>query len=180
MLIIVNKENQSSYLKELASMHRLRKRIFKDAMKWPVNVVNGMEFDQFDTPDAHYIMHVNQFGEVDGCTRLLPTTKPYLLGDIFSHLIDSGKVPRQEDIWESTRFCSDTSTAPKNIMGLLAGGMLEFALSKGIHIRADFLYRNWKIRNQAKVDLILYLLFFFPGFLVFFWVSFDYVYTSIC
>ena len=44
----------------------------------------------------------------------------------------------------------------------------------------DFLYRNWKVRNQAKVDLFLYLLFFFPGFLVFFWVSFDYSYTSIC
>ena len=28
--------------------------------------------------------------------------------------------------------------------------------------------------------LFLYLLFFFPGFLVFFWVSFDYAYTSIC
>ena len=55
-----------------------------------------------------------------------------------------------------------------------------YTLSKGIHIRADFLYRNWKIRNQAKVDLFLYLLFFFPGFLVFFWVSFDYAYTSIC
>ena len=55
-----------------------------------------------------------------------------------------------------------------------------YTLSKGIHIRADFLYRNWRVKNQAKVDLFLYLLFFFPGFLVFFWVSFDYFYTSIC
>ena len=55
-----------------------------------------------------------------------------------------------------------------------------YALSRGVHIRADFLYRNWKVKNQAKVDLFLYLLFFFPGFLVFFWVSFDYFYTSIC
>ena len=30
-----------------------------------------------------------------------------------------------------------------------------YALSKGIHIRADFLYRNWKVKTQAKVDLIL-------------------------
>ena len=41
-----------------------------------------------------------------------------------------------------------------------------YTLSKGIHIRADFLYRNWKIRNQAKVDLFLYTYYFsFPGFL---------------
>ena len=71
-----------------------------------------------------------------------------------------------------------------DISGMLAGALFmlgaAYTLSKGIHIRADFLYRNWKVRNQAKVDLFLYLLFFFPGFLVFFWVSFDYAYTSIC
>ena len=71
-----------------------------------------------------------------------------------------------------------------DISRMLAGALFmlgaAYTLSKGIHIRADFLYRNWKIKNQAMVDLFLYLLFFFPGFLVFFWVSFDYAYTSIC
>ena len=71
-----------------------------------------------------------------------------------------------------------------DISRMLAGALFmlgaAYTLSKGIHIRADFLYRNWKVRNQAKVDLFLYLLFFFPGFLVFFFVSFDYAYTSIC
>ena len=71
-----------------------------------------------------------------------------------------------------------------DISRMLAGALFmlgaAYTLSKGIHIRADFLYRNWNVRNQAKVDLVLYLLFFFPGFLVFFWVSFDYAYTSIC
>ena len=71
-----------------------------------------------------------------------------------------------------------------DISRMLAGALFmlgaAYTLSKGIQIRADFLYRNWKVRNQAKVDLFLYLLFFFPGFLVFFWVSFDYAYTSIC
>jgi TRAP-type mannitol/chloroaromatic compound transport system permease small subunit len=71
-----------------------------------------------------------------------------------------------------------------DISRMLAGALFmlgaAYTLSKGIHIRADFLYRNWKVRNQAKVDLFLYLLFFFPGFIVFFLVSFDYAYTSIC
>ena len=71
-----------------------------------------------------------------------------------------------------------------DISRMLAGALFmlgaAYTLSKGIHIRADFLYRNWKVKNQAMVDLFLYLLFFFPGFLVFFWVSFDYAYTSIC
>ena len=71
-----------------------------------------------------------------------------------------------------------------DISRMLAGALFmlgaAYTLSKGIHIRADFLYRNWSVKNQARVDLFLYLLFFFPGFLVFFWVSFDYAYTSIC
>ena len=71
-----------------------------------------------------------------------------------------------------------------DVSRMLAGALFmlgaAYTLSKGIHIRADFLYRNWKVKNQAMVDLFLYILFFFPGFLVFFWVSFDYAYTSIC
>ena len=71
-----------------------------------------------------------------------------------------------------------------DISRMLAGALFmlgaAYTLSKGIHIRADFLYRNWSVKNQARVDLFLYLLFFIQGFLVFFFVSFDYAYTSIC
>ena len=42
-----------------------------------------------------------------------------------------------------------------------------YALSKGVHIRADFLYRNFKTKNQGLVDFWLYILFYFPGLFVF-------------
>ena len=42
-----------------------------------------------------------------------------------------------------------------------------YALSKGVHIRADFIYRNWRPRTQGLVDLTLYILFFFPGLIFF-------------
>lgn len=38
-----------------------------------------------------------------------------------------------------------------------------YTLSRGGHVRGDFLYRLWQPRTQAKVDLVLYLVFFFPG-----------------
>ena len=38
-----------------------------------------------------------------------------------------------------------------------------YTLSRNGHVRGDFLYRNWSPRTQAKVDLTLYFLFFFPG-----------------
>ena len=38
-----------------------------------------------------------------------------------------------------------------------------YTLSRNGHVRGDFLYRLWRPRTQAMVDLILYLIFFFPG-----------------
>jgi len=38
-----------------------------------------------------------------------------------------------------------------------------YALSRGSHVRGDFLYRKWAPRTQATVDLVLYIVFFFPG-----------------
>tara|TARA_E500000318_G_scaffold18953_2_gene19721 strand:- start:159 stop:803 length:645 start_codon:yes stop_codon:yes gene_type:complete len=38
-----------------------------------------------------------------------------------------------------------------------------YTLSRGGHVRGDFLYRLWKPQTQAKVDLVLYIFFFFPG-----------------
>ncbi len=38
-----------------------------------------------------------------------------------------------------------------------------YTLSRGGHVRADMFYRLWRPRVQAGVELVLYLLFFFPG-----------------
>ncbi len=40
-----------------------------------------------------------------------------------------------------------------------------YTLSRDGHVRGDFLYRLWKPRIQATVELVLYFLFFFPGIL---------------
>ena len=54
-----------------------------------------------------------------------------------------------------------------------------YALSKGVHIRADFLYRNFKTKNQGLVDFWLYILFYFPGLIVFLFMTIGYVEESI-
>ena len=38
-----------------------------------------------------------------------------------------------------------------------------YTLSRGGHVRGDFLFRLWRPQTQAKVELVLYFLFFFPG-----------------
>ena len=54
-----------------------------------------------------------------------------------------------------------------------------YALSRGVHIRADFLYRNFKIKNQGLIDFWLYILFYFPGLIVFLYMTIGYVGESI-
>jgi TRAP-type mannitol/chloroaromatic compound transport system permease small subunit len=49
---------------------------------------------------------------------------------------------------------------------LMAG---PYALAQDAHVRADFIYRLFPVRVQASLDLVLYILFFFPGMLALFW-----------
>jgi TRAP-type mannitol/chloroaromatic compound transport system permease small subunit len=49
---------------------------------------------------------------------------------------------------------------------LMAG---PYALAQDAHVRGDFIYRLLSVKTQAKIDLTLYILFFFPGMLALFW-----------
>lgn len=49
-----------------------------------------------------------------------------------------------------------------------------YTLSTQAHVRGDVLYRLMKTRTQAKIDLILYFIFFFPGVLALTFYGLDY------
>lgn len=53
-----------------------------------------------------------------------------------------------------------------------------YTLSRGGHVRGDFLYRLWSDRTQARVDLTLYILFFFPGILALIFAGWKYASRS--
>ena len=38
-----------------------------------------------------------------------------------------------------------------------------YTLSRGGHVRADMYFRLWRPRVQATIELVLYVIFFFPG-----------------
>ncbi len=69
-----------------------------------------------------------------------------------------------------------------DISRMLAGALFMlgagYTLSKGVHIRADFIYRNWSEKTQGSVDLFLYFFFYFPGLVIFFWMATDFAYLS--
>ncbi len=61
-----------------------------------------------------------------------------------------------------TPWAFDLSYMMYGTMFMMAGA---YTLSRDGHVRGDFLYRLWQPRTQAKVELVLYFLFFFPGVL---------------
>jgi N-acyl-L-homoserine lactone synthetase len=90
-------------------MFAARKRVFVDLLRWKVPVVAGrFELDQFDGPGATYLVLASEGGGHVGSARLLPTTRPHLLGDLFPALCDDPP-PRGPDVREITRFCLDRS-----------------------------------------------------------------------
>lgn len=53
---------------------------------------------------------------------------------------------------------------------LMAG---PYALAQDSHVRGDVFYRLFSVRWQARVDFLLYILFFFPGILALFWFGWE-------
>ena len=74
-----------------------------------------------------------------------------------------------------TLFAYDMSRMIAGVMFMAAAG---YGLMRGVHIRADFLYRNWSDKTQATVDATLYLLFFIPSMVLFTYISADYWWTA--
>ena len=75
-----------------------------------------------------------------------------------------------------TVWAYDTSRMICGAMFVLGAA---YALSKGVHIRSDFIYRKWSVYTQGRVDSALYLICYFPALIVFFWVSWQWGWMSL-
>ncbi len=76
---------------------------------------------------------------------------------------------------DPTSFAYDLSYMMYGTLFMMAGA---YTLSRDGHVRADVVYRLWKPTTQAKVELTLYFLFFFPGILALIFAGFDYARAS--
>ena len=61
-----------------------------------------------------------------------------------------------------TPWAFDVGYMMYGTMFMMAGA---YTLSRGGHVRGDFIYRLWSPRTQARIEFVLYFLFFFPGVL---------------
>lgn len=83
----------------------LRYIVFKKRLKWDLRTDGNSESDQYDTPDASYIYIEDDKGNILGCGRLIPTTKNYMLKEIFHELLGDQSPIVSSNVYELSRFC---------------------------------------------------------------------------
>jgi TRAP-type mannitol/chloroaromatic compound transport system permease small subunit len=74
-----------------------------------------------------------------------------------------------------TPWAFDLSYMLYGTLFMMAGA---YTLSRDAHVRGDFIYRLWRPRTQAGVELVLYFLFFFPGVLALVFAGWKYASRS--
>ena len=74
-----------------------------------------------------------------------------------------------------TSWAFDMSYLMYGAVFFMAGA---YTLSRGGHVRADMYFRRWRPRVQATVELVLYVVFFFPGVLALVYAGWGYGYSS--
>ncbi len=140
MIDVLTKAELKIRTADAEAMHRLRYRVFKERLNWDVYSIDGMERDEFDDLDPIYVLAFDEGNKMVGTWRMLPTTGPYMLRDVFPELLEGRPAPCDPMVWECSRFSIDTDAAT-NGDGLAAlgrstseifCGLVEFCLASGI------------------------------------------------
>jgi N-acyl-L-homoserine lactone synthetase len=168
MIRIVTKDNADRHVGHLHQMHCIRKTVFKDRLGWDVTVSGALEVDEYDALGPSYLLSIDRHAAVNGCVRLLPTTGPNMLRDIFPHFVTKAAVPRSERVWEASRFAvgKKATTAEAGVSQTtydLLIGVLKFGLSNGItmivcvvDVRMERILRRagWKLERLGAAHRI--------------------------
>lgn len=147
MILALSYTELTKYPSLLDQMFRLRAQVFHDRLGWDVKVVDGWEKDSFDDQDPLYVLSVSGDRQtLYGSCRLLPTSGPHMMSDVFGAHFDPDTVIRTPLIWEITRFCtSDAKMNTSTPSGLnlptieMLAGVCELGLTYGMsHVTAVF------------------------------------------
>ncbi|MCY4044254.1 MAG: GNAT family N-acetyltransferase [Cellvibrionales bacterium] len=101
------------------ALFEYRYKVFIERLGWDMATQNGIEIDQFDHDGTFHIIANSPEGEVVGCARLLPTTKPYLLEDVFPELLNGQPAPKSDDVWELSRFTTVNLNTQQKTQGAM-------------------------------------------------------------
>ncbi|MGY6255174.1 acyl-homoserine-lactone synthase [Paraburkholderia sp. DHOC27] len=121
--------------------HRLgtfRHQVFVQRLHWEIPGVPHdalSEWDAFDGSATVHLVALSLDGEVCGCARLMPTTGPYLLRDVFPELAGPDFPPSSPSVWEMSRFAG--SGLPDHRTGSTSGmSLFPYAMALAISFGA--------------------------------------------
>ena len=142
MLLVIDALNRSRFEPVLADMFELRARVLGARPGWEAAMGDGHGEgrDAFDDLDPAYVVGLDGGGRVVSAARLLQTTGPHMLADVFDAILGGAPAPRSARLWESTRFCVDTARLHRGsgeggvsrATSELMVGTLEYARASGI------------------------------------------------
>jgi N-acyl-L-homoserine lactone synthetase len=161
MLKLIEGSYASFFPKETDAMFRNRAETFSDRLGWEVTVKDGYERDIFDDENPLYLVSVDpDREEYWGSLRLLPTTGPNMLRDVFPQLLD-GDYIESATIWESSRICAAVAGQPERsrsrvnyVLSELILGIGEVAVAAGLtQIVSVFDARMFRVLKAAGCNL---------------------------
>jgi len=119
MFISVQAPQYEKYRSVLDQMFRLRKRVFADELQWDVPVQGEYERDTYDALNPVYLIWCSPDAQtLYGSMRLMPTTGPTLLYDVFRETFPHGATLSAPSIWEATRTCIDVENVKRDHPGI--------------------------------------------------------------
>ena len=142
MYLLIQAHEYQKYGKLLDQSFRLRKRVFADRLGWEVCVSGDRERDRYDDLHPAYLLWCDEDrSQLYGSVRLMPTTGPTLLYDVFRETFPDACDLIAPGIWEGTRMCTDEDAIdrdfpdmrPDRAFCLLLLALCEAALANGIH-----------------------------------------------
>jgi len=116
---------------------RYRYQVFVERLGWQLPTRHGIELDQFDRLDTVYVVAENDKGDIIGCARLLPTTGPYLLSEVFPQLLNGLPPPRSQEVWELSRFAAMDLEQPVSIKNQCSSPIAVQLLQESIACAAN-------------------------------------------
>ncbi|MEA1064439.1 acyl-homoserine-lactone synthase [Erwinia sp. HR93] len=156
-------------------LYQLRKKTFYDRLNWEVSCQHEMEIDEFDTPDARYILGILN-GDIICSVRFLQLAKPNMITHTFNK--NFSDVPLPAEGVETSRFFVDKHRAKAYlgdkypISNALLLSMINYARSENLagiytivsRAMVTILKRSgWPIKilkeSRLKADEFIYLLY---------------------
>lgn len=145
---------------------RARHESFIVEQRWDLPETEGMEFDQYDTPESRWVA-IHEGGQVLGGFRLTPTTAKcgmytYMINDAQRGLLDTipeqllyEKAPRTPHVFEFSRFFKSShlsSRARIAVQMRLLKALLETRETLGVRSVLGIGSPNWE-RWMKRIGL---------------------------